>query len=69
VVTPSGIIGRTAASVTRCVLDAVRWVVVGAIVALVAGSGSASVLVALDLATAIREAHPWLVWAMPLAGA
>lgn len=67
--TPSGLVGRTVTSVANSVIDAVRWVAVGAIVALLAGTGSASVLALLDLATGIREAHPWLVWAMPFAGA
>lgn len=39
-----------------------------AIVAVLAGSASAFFLVALDVATAWREAYRWVVWLLPLAG-
>ena len=68
-VTPTPIGWPVATSVRSAILDGFRWVVVGLIVAAVSGTGSALVLATLDLATSIRDAHPWLIWAMPAAGA
>ncbi|MCE1185433.1 MAG: voltage-gated chloride channel family protein [Rhodocyclales bacterium] len=45
-----------------------RWLGLAALVALLAGSASAFFLWALDLATATRLAHPWLLALLPLAG-
>lgn len=45
-----------------------KWLVLALVVAALAGSASALFLVALDLATATREAHRWLVALLPLAG-
>ena len=45
-----------------------RWLFLGALVGLLAGAGSAALLIALDRATDIRLAHPWLLWLLPLAG-
>ncbi|WP_240493509.1 voltage-gated chloride channel family protein [Pandoraea sp. ISTKB] len=39
-----------------------------ALVGVMAGSASALFLVALDLATDTRLAHPWLLWGLPLGG-
>jgi H+/Cl- antiporter ClcA len=45
-----------------------RWLVLAAIVALLAGSASAAFLFALGWATATRTGNLWLVWCLPLAG-
>ena len=47
---------------------AIKWCLIAALVALLSGSASALFLFALDLATRTREAHPWLLWLLPLAG-
>jgi H+/Cl- antiporter ClcA len=44
------------------------WSVMAGLVAALAGSASALFLVALDVATAWREAYRWVVWLLPLAG-
>ena len=46
----------------------VKWLVLGALVALLAGSASALFLFSLDLVTAWRALHPWIIWLLPLAG-
>lgn len=45
-----------------------RWLFLGALVGLLAGAGSSALLLALDWATGTREAHPWLLWLLPVAG-
>jgi len=45
-----------------------RWLLLASAVAALAGSASAVFLLALDWATATREAQRWLVWGLPLAG-
>jgi H+/Cl- antiporter ClcA len=45
-----------------------RWLLLATLVAALAGTASAFFLHALDLATAWREAHRWIVWLLPLAG-
>ncbi len=45
-----------------------KWLVLASLVAALAGTASAFFLVALDHATAWREAHRWVVWLLPLAG-
>ncbi len=47
---------------------AIKWCLIAALVALLSGSASALFLFSLDLATRTREAHPWLLWLLPLAG-
>lgn len=44
------------------------WLVLGALVGILAGSASAGFLVLLDLATKTRDAHLWLLAFLPLAG-
>lgn len=48
--------------------DALRWLVLGCLVAVLAGGAAAAFLLALDWATATRETHRWLVWGLPVAG-
>lgn len=48
--------------------QAARASALAALVGVMAGSASALFLVALDLATDTRLAHPWLLWLLPLAG-
>jgi len=45
-----------------------KWLVLAVIVAVLAGSASAFFLFALEYVTAVRLAHPWLIWLLPLAG-
>ena len=45
-----------------------KWVLLSTAVAVLAGSASALFLWALAWATATREAHPALIWGLPLAG-
>ena len=47
---------------------ALRWLLLAALVGVLAGSASAFFLVALDAATDYREQHRWLVWLLPVAG-
>jgi H+/Cl- antiporter ClcA len=46
----------------------VKWIVLGAIVGVIAGLASAALLRALEWATRTREAHGWLLFGLPLAG-
>ena len=45
-----------------------RWLSLGSLVGMLAGLGSAVLLLALDWATDTRIAHPWLLWFLPVAG-
>lgn len=45
-----------------------KWIVLGAAVGILAGGASAGFLVSLDWATNAREAHPWLLFLLPVAG-
>lgn len=45
-----------------------RWLALGSLVGVLAGLGSAVLLLALDWATDTRTAHPWLLWFLPVAG-
>ncbi|WP_050469446.1 voltage-gated chloride channel family protein [Herbaspirillum chlorophenolicum] len=45
-----------------------KWCFIASLVAFLAGSASAFFLFSLDLATRTREAHPWLLWLLPVAG-
>ncbi|CAJ0854865.1 Chloride/fluoride channel protein [Ralstonia sp. LMG 32965] len=45
-----------------------RWLSLGALIGMLAGLGSAVLLLALDWATDTRIAHPWLLWFLPVAG-
>lgn len=47
---------------------AARWLILAALVAVLAGTASAWFLMALEWATQTREAHRWLIWLLPLAG-
>ncbi len=49
-------------------IELVRWVPIAALVGLLAGSASALLLVSLNLATALRTAHPWLILLLAPAG-
>lgn len=55
-------------SLTRALLHTLKWVVLAALVAVLAGSASALFLHSLDWATRTRETHPWLLAALPLVG-
>lgn len=45
-----------------------RWLILAALVAVLAGTASAWFLMALEWATETREAHRWLIWLLPVAG-
>jgi len=45
-----------------------KWSVIATLVAVLAGTASAFFLFSLDLATAWRQAHSWVIWLLPLAG-
>lgn len=45
-----------------------RWAVISLLIGLLAGAASAALLASLDWATATREANPWLIALLPLAG-
>ena len=45
-----------------------KWSLLSLLVASLAGSASAFFLSALDWATNTRQARPWLIWLLPLAG-
>ena len=45
-----------------------KWTFIASLVAALAGSASAFFLYALDAATAWRQAHPAIIWLLPLAG-
>ncbi|WP_227461539.1 voltage-gated chloride channel family protein [Cupriavidus pauculus] len=46
----------------------VRWLFLGSLIGILAGLGSAALLLALDWATGTRTSHPWLLCFLPLAG-
>jgi H+/Cl- antiporter ClcA len=48
--------------------DLIKWLALGAIVGVLAGTAAAMLLVALAGATAWREAHRWMIWLLPLGG-
>jgi|GEM_PF-74960 len=52
----------------RLVGHLVRWVVLGAVVGVLAGAASAGFLESLSWATRTRDAHPWLLFGLPFAG-
>lgn len=45
-----------------------RWLLLSAVVGVLAGTASAAFLLSLDWVTAWRVAHPWIIWALPLGG-
>jgi H+/Cl- antiporter ClcA len=56
-------------AVQRLILaDLLRWIPISALVGILAGSASALLLVALQFATSVREAHLWLIWLLAPAG-
>lgn len=51
-----------------CFSQALRWLGISALVGVLAGTASAFLLVSLDFATRVREAHHWIIALLPLAG-
>ena len=45
-----------------------KWLLIAALVAALAGTASTLLLFALDWATNTRSAHAWLIWLLPVAG-
>lgn len=56
------------ADLRQLLLPLLKWLLIAALVAALAGTASAFFLFALDWATATRGAHAWLIWLLPLAG-
>ena len=52
----------------RVLLELLRWTPIGAAVGIMAGTASAVLLVSLNYATNLREAHIWIVALLPIAG-
>lgn len=48
--------------------DLLRWLLIGSIAGMLAGTASALLLGSLNWATAVRESHKWLIALLPLAG-
>ncbi|MEO5680450.1 MAG: voltage-gated chloride channel family protein [Acidimicrobiales bacterium] len=63
-----GLLRVDAAEQVRLVGHLVRWIALGAVVGVLAGMASAGFLESLSWATATREAHPWLLFGLPVAG-
>lgn len=53
---------------TDLLLHLLKWLLIAAAVAVLAGTASAGFLLALEWATQTRQAHAWLVWLLPVAG-
>lgn len=53
---------------THLLQQLLKWVALSVLVAALAGTASAGFLWSLDWVTRTREAHPWLVWLLPIAG-
>lgn len=45
-----------------------KWCIIASVIAALAGTASAFFLFSLEYATSWREAHPWVIWLLPLAG-
>lgn len=54
--------------IATSLLRPIRWSLLGGVVGVVVGVGSALFLIGLYWATATRESTPWLLWLLPLAG-
>ena len=52
----------------RLIAHLVRWIVLGSVVGVLAGLASAGFLESLNWATDTRNAHPWLLFGLPVAG-
>jgi H+/Cl- antiporter ClcA len=52
----------------QSMLDLCRWLVIGSMIGIITGTSSAALLSSLDWATGWREAHPSIVWLLPLGG-
>ncbi len=48
--------------------DSARWLALAVLVGILSGTASALFLISLDWATVVREANPWLIALLPLAG-
>ncbi len=57
-----------AQSTTRRVIFSLRWLIISALIAALAGTASAWFLISLNWATGFREAHSVIIWLLPAAG-
>lgn len=62
-------LGRALREQRALLLGLAKWSALGTIVGAMAGAASALFLLSLDVATRTREAHPWLLFGLPLCGA
>ncbi|MGB0837321.1 MAG: voltage-gated chloride channel family protein [Flavobacteriaceae bacterium] len=46
----------------------IRWILIGSLVGVLAGTASAWLLISLEWATSYREANLWIVWLLPVGG-
>ena len=53
---------------TYILIQLLRWLAIASCAGVLGGSASALLLVSLNLATAVRESHLWLIALLPLAG-
>ena len=68
--TPNAVQSPLHAEMLALLLVLGRWIPIAALVGILAGTASALLLVSLDVATRIREAHPWLILLLaPVGGA
>jgi H+/Cl- antiporter ClcA len=63
-----GLLRVDLAEQARLVAHLVRWIALGAVVGVLAGLASAGFLESLSWATRTRDAHPWLLFLLPVAG-
>ncbi|KAB8044502.1 voltage-gated chloride channel family protein [Janthinobacterium aquaticum] len=59
---------NTLADLRQLLFTLLKWLLIAALVAAMAGTASAFFLFALDWAASTRSTHAWLIWLLPLAG-
>ncbi len=52
----------------KTLTQTIRWLLIATVAGLLAGTASAILIVSLNWATKTREAHPWIIALLPLAG-
>ncbi len=48
--------------------DVIKWLTIGSLIGVLAGTAAVILLAALEWATAWREAHLWMIWLLPIGG-
>ncbi|SNS75953.1 H+/Cl- antiporter ClcA [Granulicella rosea] len=54
--------------IVQTLIQTLRWLLIAIVAGMLAGTASAILIVSLNWATKTREAHPWIVALLPLAG-